>query len=237
MRAHAQDLATAARMRDVVRVVRAVLVEVAAIAALYPLLLQVVRLLNGRDVTAVGVAAGVFFTALAGALALVPGRRDFWRGVGVGSASVACLALAALALVYGVAGRGGPSVSIAQPREGDIVVVDTVVRGSFSRLSDDERVWVAVVPLGLDQELFFPQNGPAASRSRGRWEATALVGRNDPNDAGRAFKLVAFVADRAADERLTAYLTEGRTTGSFPGLDRLPEGVKATDEVIVRRRA
>jgi hypothetical protein len=195
-----------------------------------------VRLLDGRSVTAVGLTVGIAFTAGAAFLAFLPGARDFWQGVAVGSSSMACLALVVLAAFFAVVGWGEASIGITQPRAGDTVVVETIVRGDFERLADDERIWVAVVPLDLDQELFHPQNGPAERLPRGRWQATAFVGLDDPSDFGRSFRLVAFVADAAADEQLRRYLVRGRLTGDYPGLPSLPSGTKTMDAVTVTRR-
>jgi hypothetical protein len=217
------------------------------IPGIFAHLVNVLRLLNGRELVTIPLVIGILATAAAvvGAVLVVwleksgfwRGLSEFRRGVAAGGALVALATLIILPAILLAAYlfEGGRSLRISQPQDGDIVDVEVLVEGSFSRLPEDQSIWVAVVPLGLDEDLFYPQNGPAVKSYGGSWQAHIFVGLDDPADYGRSFEIHAVLADGDAGQQFRDYLAEGRNTGSFPGLKSLPGGSEIMDTVTVTR--
>ena len=219
-------------------VLNVVLGTTASLLSVFQSLPALVRLLNGRNVGIIQLSLDVVVTGAAVALTLLAVRlvrKPFWRGVTVGGTAVAVAAFIVLGAVY-LTGLGGATVRIGLPRDGDPVSSEVRATGSFERLSDAESIWLAVIPLGLDEELLFPQNGPAEKLYSGTWEASIFVGLDDPADYGRSFKILAIVTSTQADGWFRSYLAQGRNTGSFPGVTVLPPGARVMDVVTVTRR-
>jgi hypothetical protein len=205
----------------------------ATLVALFNSAREALRVFDGRDAATTGVIVAVVFTAVAvggGLYAVVSERNDFVRGAVTGSVSVSVLAGVTLAFAF--ATNFHESVEISRPSPGDTVSAREIVRGSFQRLGDGESIWVAIVPLALDEYRFHPQTN-ATLLAGGKWQATAYVGIE--GDVGREFEIHVLVATREGDERLQAYLNESRTTGSYAGLLALPVGVTSYDKVAVVR--
>ena len=112
-----------------------------------------------------------------------------------------------------------------------------LVKGSASGLPDDGRIWTAVHTGGL----FWPQaqavligNGRGAS-----WTAQASLGGGDSSDHGRAFDVLAVLADSEAEREIVVWLARGRGQkrgAQFSGLSALPTGTRILDRVTVTLR-
>jgi hypothetical protein len=128
----------------------------------------------------------------------------------------------------------GTAVRITSPRAGDPVPMRVDVKGNSEKLCSRHEIWMVVIAPNASK--FYPQAGAAVVDDNGDWQsrAPALLGvEGETKDVGKSFRIRAVVADRKAQRAFDEYIDSSESKGSFDGLDRLPEGIVASDTVEV----
>lgn len=123
-------------------------------------------------------------------------------------------------------------IKITQPADGSTVVQTQTVKGTSQNLPDGQVIWVVASTDGS----FYPQNDAAVMQADGKWSAITYLGKQPPEDAGRAFEIFAVLADKQAQAAFNNYLSMARGKSNSPGLGRLPPGAQVYDQVSVTRR-
>lgn len=206
-----------------------------AIVALYNSGRQALRVFDGRDLETSGVVLSIVLTALAVIIAAYIFRVDkdqFTRGFALGAGSVAIAGV--VFLLVALAMIRDKDVDIDVPSGGETISRIEMVQGTFQKVPDAESIWIAVVPLGVEEYRYHPQ-GPATKLSGGKWQATAFIGMDSPEDEGREFDIHALLADERGEEKILEYLDTAQASGSYPGLLGLPPGAVSYDQVRVIR--
>ncbi len=127
---------------------------------------------------------------------------------------------------------GAPtSVTITSPAEGSVVGQATVVEGESCHVPARGGLWLLVLPEGTT--AYYPFS-PTLSRRSGHWSVSAYLGQ--PEEAGRAFTLLAAVTSPPADQAFDEYLARAAAEGDFPGIQPLPEGAVVYHQIDVIRR-
>ncbi len=131
--------------------------------------------------------------------------------------------------------RGAPTaarVGITYPAESTGVEMRETIRGSSAGVSPDDSIWVVIyIP---ELQSYFPQERSADVQAGGGWSARVQIGNE--GDAGVSFEVLAVTADRRARREFRRYLEQGRQTGRWEGLPRLPGGALEYERVAVARR-
>jgi hypothetical protein len=124
------------------------------------------------------------------------------------------------------------SVSISSPAAGSSVSQLTTVEGSSCHLSEEDELWLLVVPEGVT--AYYPQKSPIVLSDDGSWSASAYVGLDDPADIGRGFVLIAAIADQQGGAAIREYFSQ--SDADFQGLEPLPQGIRLMSQVRVIRK-
>ena len=156
-----------------------------------------------------------------------PVRRRSRKRIGV---VLACVALAGAAVVAGVymTRPAGPD-AITSPADG--VVVGAQETASGTSHGTRGRTLLAVVRTESPQR-YYPQDPPISTGWRGGWKATVYFG--EEGGPGGTFELLLVETGDAAP--FDEYYRAARASGSWEGLEALPEGAAVLDTVRVTRR-
>jgi hypothetical protein len=123
-----------------------------------------------------------------------------------------------------------PKVAITFPTEGSTVGISRIAQGTASNIPQGENLWLLVNVSGING--YYPQDGPIPVLSDGTWTASVSIG--GPNDARRAFVLLAALADPQGEAILEQYIKMGHASGSFLTIP-LPKGVQVITQIHVTR--
>jgi hypothetical protein len=125
-------------------------------------------------------------------------------------------------------------IRITDPVDNGTMLRMADVKGTACHVPKDRRLWLLALPEGAS--VYHPQAGPVEIVSDVNWLATAPDGLYDPIGVGRRFILIAVLADSKASSDLKDYLDKAKSTGRYPGLERLPDGAVRYHQVIVTRK-
>ena len=82
-------------------------------------------------------------------------------------------------------------------------------------------------------DRYYPQNNPAAVQANGDWISLTFIGIEE--DVNKKFDIIVVLADKRAQDAFNAYRKQSEDTDTWPGLERLPEGVTIYDRITVTR--
>jgi len=125
-----------------------------------------------------------------------------------------------------------PEVEITYPYDGANVEIGELVRGTSEKISKGQAIWIIVYPYLFDR--YYPQNNPAAVQANGDWISLTFIGIEE--DVNKKFDIIVVLADKMAQDAFNAYLIQAKDTDTWPGLERLPEGVTIYDRITVTRK-
>ena len=156
-----------------------------------------------------------------------PVRRPSRMRIGV---VLACVALAVAAVVVGVyvTRPTGPD-AITSPTDGALVGAQETASGTWHGTRG--HTLLAVV-LTESPQRYYPQDPPISTGWRGAWTTTVYFGEEEGR--GGAFELLLVETEDAAP--FDEYYRAARASGSWQGLEALPEGATVLDAVRVTRR-
>jgi hypothetical protein len=128
----------------------------------------------------------------------------------------------------------GP-ITLTFPEDGQEVPCLNTARGTYS--SDITNPIWPVVYIGLK---YHPQDvdGTAARKQPdGKWYGTVRFGNCDTPDVdrGKLFELLIVTADEQCNRAFENYISEGQSTGDWPGMDSLPGGCNEHVHIVVIR--
>jgi hypothetical protein len=124
------------------------------------------------------------------------------------------------------------SVAITSIAPGSGVPRLTTVYGTSCHVPSEHEIWVLVLPEGLT--TYYPQPGPVVPTAGGGWSASVYLGSEGSVDVGKAFLVVAALADENGAAALRANVS--RPEAAALGIEPLPAGVQMMSEVRVVRR-
>lgn len=122
---------------------------------------------------------------------------------------------------------GIPAATITTPTNNTRVENSVVVKGTAQNIGREYCLWLAVYDYNANRH--YPQDGPVAVSSDGRWEVTASF-----ESSGR-YDITALAADQNANEILLQYQADSLSRADFPGLPALPSGCITLASVTVSR--
>jgi len=130
---------------------------------------------------------------------------------------------------------GPDTATLAYPEDGQSVPCENLAQGRYS--SDITNLIWPVVYIG---NRYHPQDegGKAPPMFNGKWYGTVRFGDcNKPPDydRGKAFQLIIVTVNDVANKAFEDYIARGQATGTWPGMDSLPEGVKEYVRIVVIR--
>lgn len=125
-----------------------------------------------------------------------------------------------------------PEVEIVYPCEGADVETCEMIEGISCRIPEEHVIWIVIRPHAANH--YYPQDGPADVEINGDWSSSSTIGID--GDAGKKFDIIAVLADGTAQDEFNRYLDWCREMNSWPGLERLPEGVSICDRITVMRK-
>ena len=123
-------------------------------------------------------------------------------------------------------------VNITVPHEGGKVKQTEMVKGTSRSIAGGQVIWVVVFVHKAG--MYYPQNQPADIQANGDWTSVTYFGV--PTDVNMTFDAIAVLADQAGQKAFNTYLGEARNKNDYPGLERLPDGVKIYSRVSVTRQ-
>jgi hypothetical protein len=123
-----------------------------------------------------------------------------------------------------------PSLKITYPLEDYKVEIEQTVRGTSQNIPEDQKIWIVVFVHG---DNFYPQHYPINVQANGDWISTAITCTEV--SAGEEFDILVVLANKEAQDILNAYIEQCKNEKKWPGLERLPEGAKIFDRVIVTK--
>lgn len=160
------------------------------------------------------------------------GSRILWSVLGLVGTIIAGVAVTLIVNWLNDPDGPPPTAVITDPATGAYVDQAARVAGVSADIDAPDRVMLVVY--WPDGRRYYPAVEPLDFEANGDWTGRASVG--GPDDAGVGFDLIVVLNDRAAQGELEAYVEQVVTTGSAPGLDKLPEGSQRLDTVTVTRR-
>jgi hypothetical protein len=132
--------------------------------------------------------------------------------------------LAAAAIVAGATlcaifcgGGSGPRGTIASPTDGSTVPRTFTATGTLAGIDSQSHVWLVVQSNGL----LFPK-APELEVQQS-WIMQSI---ETGVPAGGRFSLILFMVGEEGQRRINAWLAHGEATGTYPGLNRIPDGEK-----------
>jgi hypothetical protein len=125
----------------------------------------------------------------------------------------------------------GPEVRITYPIDGTRVTQKEMVKGTSRGVPSTDVIWVLVFVHEVGR--YYPQNAVADVQADGCWSSITYFGQ--AGDASLKFDVLAVLADQDGQDRFGAYLSRARDRTDYPGLARLPDGVKIYDRITVTR--
>lgn len=147
--------------------------------------------------------------------------------------------LAVLCLIFvgiGMANNANPTeVKITNPSNGATVSQSIDVEGTSKDIPAGASLWIMVYPHGVNR--CYPQDNrdfPIVVMANGDWSTRAVIGSDI--DSGLEFKIFAVLADENANKAIIDYLDKCKANGSWPGMEKLPDGAMPYDKVSVTRK-
>ncbi len=122
---------------------------------------------------------------------------------------------------------GIPAATITTPTNNTPVENSVVVKGTAQNVGEEYGLWLALYDYNANRH--YPQFGPVAVSSDGRWEMTVSF-----ESSGR-YDITALAADKNANEILLQYQADTLSRADFPGLHALPSGCVTLASVTVVR--
>ena len=128
----------------------------------------------------------------------------------------------------------GPTteVEITYPYNDDTVKIREMVQGTSQKIPEGQAIWIMVYSHVVGR--YYPQDNPADVQANGDWTSLTSIGIEE--DVNRKFDIIAVLADKRAQDAFNAYLTKAKDTNTWPGLERLLEGVTIYDRITVTRK-
>jgi len=125
-----------------------------------------------------------------------------------------------------------PQITITYPEDNSMVVQREVAEGQYSWLPFGHHPWLVVY--SHKSGRYYPQNEPAQITLKGDWSSIIFLGL--PDTVGEEFDILVTIPRGEALRIFEEYLNTGKRTGSWPGLNYLPEGTDIYDRVMVTRK-
>lgn len=123
-------------------------------------------------------------------------------------------------------------VNITSPIDGGKVTQTEMVKGTSQNIPPGQVIWVVVFVHKVGR--YYPQNQPADVQSNGDWASVSYFGVEGDKDL--KFDALAVLADNTGQKAFNKYLSEARDKNDYPGLERIPDGVKIYSRVSVTRQ-
>lgn len=127
--------------------------------------------------------------------------------------------------------RPTTKLEITYPHDGANVEISETVRGTSEKIPEGQAIWIMVYPHVIGR--YYPNNDPAGVQANGDWTSLTSIGIEE--DVNRKFDIIAVLADKRAQDAFNAYLKQAKDTDTWPGLERLPEGVTIYVRIPVTR--
>jgi hypothetical protein len=123
-------------------------------------------------------------------------------------------------------------VTIENLTKGDLVEPIELVRGNIWYLPSTEKVWLVVY--APEQNKYHPQCEVKINGNE--WQGTGNFGRSEDTGKPYDLKIVTIKSNSRTETRFNNYLTNGKRTGLWPGIDLLPTDARVLKEVNVQRK-
>ena len=132
--------------------------------------------------------------------------------------------------------RPTTEVEITYPDNGATVETREMVRGTSQKIPEGQAIWIMEYPITPQYLIgrYYPQDNPADVQANGDWVSLTYIGIDE--DVNCKFDIIAVLVDKRAQDAFNAYLTESEYKKTWPGLERLPEGVTIYDRITVMRK-
>ncbi len=122
---------------------------------------------------------------------------------------------------------GIPAATITTPANNTRVENSVVVKGTAQNIGGEYWLWVTVYDYEANRH--YPQDGPVAVSSDGKWELAVSF------ESSRRHDITALAADKNANEILLQYQADSLSRADWPGLPALPSGCITLASVTVSR--
>ena len=132
-------------------------------------------------------------------------------------AASAIVAGATLCAIFCGGSSGGPRGTITSPTDGSAVPRTFTAAGTLTDIGSQSHVWLVVQSNGL----LFPK-APELEVQQS-WIMQSI---ETGVPAGGRFSLILIVVGEEGERRIEAWLTRGEATGTYPGLNRVPDSEK-----------
>jgi len=126
-------------------------------------------------------------------------------------------------------------VKITNPSNGATVSKSIDVGGTSKDIPAGAALWIMVYPHGVNR--YYPQDKrdfPVVMTANGDWSTKAVIGSD--TDSGLEFEIFVVLADEKANQAIIDYLDKSKASGSWPGMEPLPDGSMIYDKVSVTRK-
>jgi PKD repeat protein len=120
-----------------------------------------------------------------------------------------------------------PQIKITYPSK-TAHIVETI-KGTAKNIPEGQTVWIVIYPHTAHK--YYPINKPDIQN--GKWSLPAQFG--EAKDTGTKFDTIAVLANKQANEVLSTYLDTCIKNQQWPGILKLPNGVKTFGKVTVKR--
>lgn len=120
-----------------------------------------------------------------------------------------------------------PQIKITYPLK-TAHIIETIT-GTAKNTPEGQTVWILIYPHTAHK--YYPIN--KLNIQNGKWSLPAQFGEN--KDVGTKFDILAVLANKQAHGALNTYLQTCIKTNQWPGIVRLPSGVKTYAKVTVKR--
>ena len=144
---------------------------------------------------------------------------------------ILCLLLVSIGISYSA---DAIEAKIVSPINGTMVPKIIDVEINAKDIPTELDLWLGVYP--LDVKRYYIQDkrhSPFVRTIRGNLSTEAQVGIDF--DSGLKFRLLTIAANRTAIVDILDYMDKSNKIGSWPGLERLPDGAVIYDTKIVTR--
>jgi hypothetical protein len=145
---------------------------------------------------------------------------------------ILCLLLVNIGMTYNA---NAIEVKIISPGNGTIVTKNIELKGMVKANPAGQALWIFVSPLYVNR--YYPQDKrdfPIAMKANQFWSTKAVIGSDTDN--GLQFSIFAVVTDEKANKEILDYLDKFKTSASWPGLEKLPDGAVIYDKITVTRK-
>lgn len=123
-------------------------------------------------------------------------------------------------------------MKIDYPEDKGRVSFAETIKGSGLYQAQGRQAMVVVFSLMANR--YYPQESAVDVEQDGKWSSLAYFGERDKGEVDR-FDVLVVMLDSHAKNVIEEYVVRAKSTGEWPGLEKLPKGAEIYDRISVVR--